>query len=311
MRALEEKVLRLTSVTDTGEVRQMEFPMDEDVLGLEAKKGGFWSYAAGVGYIFATEFAVSGLEINNYRTTLPLKKGLSSSAAMCVLIARAFNICYNIGMTARGEMQVAFEGERLTPSQCGRMDQAVAFGSKPVLMKYDGDLLKVETVTLKETMYIVLVDLKACKDTVEILSSLQHAFPFPKGQQERDLVALLGPINLDITTRAIKYLENGNVEMLGKLMIEAQEVFDAYAGPMCPTQLGETGSPVLHKVLRYPPIQEYIFGGKGVGSQGDGTAQILCKDSGSQEKVCDILETNLSISCMKVKIEANQTVSCD
>ena len=35
-------------------------------------------------------------------------------------------------------MEVAYVGERLTPSQCGRMDQAVAFGSRPVLMTYDG-----------------------------------------------------------------------------------------------------------------------------------------------------------------------------
>ena len=32
-----------------------------------------------------------GININNYRTTLPVKKGLSSSAAICVLVARAFN----------------------------------------------------------------------------------------------------------------------------------------------------------------------------------------------------------------------------
>ena len=52
-----------------------------------------------------------------HRTTLPLKKGLSSSAALCVLVARAFNRAYGLGLTTRGEMQYAYEGERMTPSQ--------------------------------------------------------------------------------------------------------------------------------------------------------------------------------------------------
>ena len=53
------------------------------------------------------------------RTTLPLKKGLSSSAAVCVLVARAFNQAYGLRLTTRGEMQYAYEGERMTPSQVG------------------------------------------------------------------------------------------------------------------------------------------------------------------------------------------------
>ena len=47
-------------------------------------------------------------------------------------------------------------------------------------------------------------------------------------------------------------------------MVEAQREFDARAGPLCPSQLA---SPVLHKVLAYPPIQPLLYGGKGVGSQ--------------------------------------------
>jgi homoserine kinase len=50
---------------------------------------------------------------------LPLKKGLSSSAALCVLVARAFNRAHGLKLTTRGEMQYAYEGERMTPSQVG------------------------------------------------------------------------------------------------------------------------------------------------------------------------------------------------
>lgn len=52
--------------------------------------------------------------------------------------------------------------------------------------------------------------------------------------------------------------------LTGSLMCEAQREFDARAAPLCPSELA---SPVLHRVLSHPPIQQLIFGGKGVGSQ--------------------------------------------
>ena len=36
-------------------------------------------------------FRVGGAEIHNYRADLPIKKGLSSSAAVCVMVVRALN----------------------------------------------------------------------------------------------------------------------------------------------------------------------------------------------------------------------------
>ena len=58
-----------------------------------------------------THYRVGGLEIDNFETDLPLKKGLSSSAAFCVLVARAFDRVYNLRLTVRGEMECAFAGE--------------------------------------------------------------------------------------------------------------------------------------------------------------------------------------------------------
>ena len=94
----------------------------------------YYSYAAGTAYSIMTMYNVGGMEINNYKTTLPIAKGLSSSAAVCVMVARSFNRVYDLKMTTRGEMEFAYQGEVLTPSQCGRMDQACAFGGQPVAM---------------------------------------------------------------------------------------------------------------------------------------------------------------------------------
>ena len=38
-------------------------------------------------------------------------------------------------------------------------------------------------------------------------------------------------------------------------------------------------------MLAHPALQPYIWGGKGIGSQGDGTAQLLCKDELAQARV--------------------------
>lgn len=40
-----------------------------------------------------------GVTIDNYLTTLPLKKGLSSSAAVCVLVVRAFCLAYGLELS--------------------------------------------------------------------------------------------------------------------------------------------------------------------------------------------------------------------
>ena len=57
-------------------------------------------------------------------------------------------------------------------------------------------------------------------------------------------------------------------------------LFDANLQPACPEQLS---SPVLHATLAHASLQPLVWGGKGVGSQGDGSAQFLCK--GPEEQV--------------------------
>ncbi|MBL8117301.1 MAG: GHMP kinase, partial [Anaerolineae bacterium] len=79
-----------------------EIPMEAKTLLAEAEKGGFWSYIAGVAYQILTHYHVRGLIIDNFKTDMPVKKGLSSSAAICVLTARAFNRIYDLKMTVRG-----------------------------------------------------------------------------------------------------------------------------------------------------------------------------------------------------------------
>jgi len=298
--------LVLTATTPNGTRHgPYEIPMDLNTLLKEAQAGGFWSYVAGVAYQILMHYHVRGLVIDNYKTDLPMKKGLSSSAAICVLTARAFNRVYDLKMTIRGEMEMAYQGEITTPSRCGRMDQGCAYGNRPVLMIFDGDRLDTIELQVKETLYFVLVDLQAKKDTTEILRRLNHCYPFARNGIERGVQELLGPINKRIVHQAIEALQAGDAERLGALMVEAQEFFDRYATPACPEELT---APVLHRVLNYAPLKPHIWGGKGVGSQGDGSAQFLARSEADQQAVVEIIERDLKMPCLKLTLRSGPRV---
>jgi len=298
--------LVLTSTAEDGTRKgPVEIPMEPKALLEEAQKGGYWSYIAGVAYQVLTNYHVRGLVIDNYKTDLPIKKGLSSSAAICVLAARAFNRVYDLKMTIRGEMELAYQGEITTPSRCGRMDQGCAFGNRPVLMTFDAERLDTRELQVHQPMYFVIVDLQAEKDTMEILNRLNRCYPFAENEIERGVQELLGPINKRIVAQAVEAINASDPEQLGSLLTEAQAFFDRYAAPACPEELT---SPVLHRVLSYKAFEPHIWGGKGVGSQGDGTAQFICRSETDQQAVIQILERDLDMVGLKLTITPQQKV---
>ncbi|MBN1438029.1 MAG: GHMP kinase [Anaerolineales bacterium] len=298
--------LVLSSTTRDGKLHgPQEIPMHPKALLEEAEKGGFWSYIAGVAYQVLTNHHVRGLTLHNYQTDLPIRKGLSSSAAVSVLAARAFNRVYDLKLTVRGEMELAYMGEITTPSRCGRMDQGCAFGNHPVLMTFDGDRMDTETLTVEKELYFVVVDLQSKKDTMEILNRLNRSYPIAENEVERGVHELLGPLNKRIVHEAAKALHEGDAERLGTLMTEAQALFDQYAAPACPEELT---APVLHNTLSHPRLQPHVWGGKGVGSQGDGTAQFVARSPADQQAVIRILERDLKLSALALTIRPTQPI---
>ena len=287
------KLIIHAALNDGTRKEPYEIPMNTEALLEEAQQGGFYSYAAGVAYQIMTHYRVHGLEIDNYKTDLPIKKGLSSSAAICVLVARAFNRIYDLKMTTRGEMEYAYLGEITTPSRCGRMDQGCAYGNRPIMMVFDGDRIDIKELSVPKDLYYVIVDMGVGKDTKEILKRLNQCYPFAENDMQKDVQTYLGEISSDITHRAFDALKEGSAEKVGKLMTEAQKEFDSHLQPACPSQLT---APVLHKLLGYGPLQPYIYGGKGVGSQGDGSAQFIARDEESQQKAVEIIERDLKMS---------------
>lgn len=262
--------------------------MNELELKNVAKSGSFFSYCAGVASYMLEWYQVGGVKITLKSMTLPMKSGLSSSAAICVLVARAFNQLYRLNLNTMGEMNIAYLGELRTASRCGRLDQACAFGVKPNLMTFDGDEVEVKTLNVKKHLYWVFADLCAEKNTIKILRDLNKGYPFASNEMEEREQKALGEENLKIINLAIGYMAKGDAEALGKLMTGAQYLFDTSVAPMCPDELT---APKLHDVLNDPLIKPLVYGGKGVGSQGDGAIQFLAKDKDCQQKLIDYLNS--------------------
>lgn len=252
-----------------------------------AKSGSFFCYCAGVASYMLEWYKVGGVSIHITGMTLPLKSGLSSSAAICVLVARAFNLLYNLNLNTLGEMNIAYLGELRTSSRCGRLDQACAFGVKPNLMTFDGDEISVEPMIVKSPLYWVFADLCAEKDTIKILRDLNKAYPFASSKEEELEHKALGEYNLDIVKRATRYMAEGDAPALGALMNEAEQMFNKYLTPMSDA----LKAPKLEKTLSDPNIQDWIYGGKGVGSHGDGSVQFLAKDEECQQKLEEYLNS--------------------
>ncbi|GBG33890.1 Glucose-1-phosphate thymidylyltransferase [Hondaea fermentalgiana] len=304
----------VTSTDNNGCKTSAEFSMDKDTLLKVAREGGYFSYVAGVAYKILEDHVVGGVQIDNYMTTLPLKKGLSSSAAICVLTTRAFNKLYDLRLTTRGEMEYAYQGELITPSQCGRLDQACAFGSTPVLMTYDGEFTGVQKITVGLELHFVIVDLCAAKSTVAILDGLRSAYPKAVTEEHQKLQDFLGPQNKAIVHEALDLMSadpeshggpSAVVEKLGALLKRAQAGFDAHGAPLCPSELT---APVLHRCLEHPSLAPYITGGKWVGAGGDGTAQLLCRSAVAQREVARIVKDELHMDPMLLTVSPGSRI---
>jgi len=262
----------------SGRTRQMSCLWKPQTLLKAAKdETEFFRYCAGVAYQMMTKWEnTNGIDIRIKKMDLPLKKGVSSSAAVCILVAKAFDAVYNLRLFPHELMELAYLGEKLTGSQCGRMDQACIYGKTPVLLVFEkSKSVQVEPVFVGKDIYMFFVDIAGQKDTVKILWDLQNHY-----LESTDLQGALGQANERIARLAYQALLQGDAAMLGELMTRAQQNFDMFVAPLSPEQLK---SPLLHKLLNFEEIAGHIYGGKGVGSQGDGTAQFVARSSSDRD----------------------------
>lgn len=248
---------------------------DEASLEAAASSGAFFSYAAATLAELHARYEVGGLRLV-VRSDLPVRKGLSSSAAICVMVARAVSRVYGLDLGVEEEMDIAYAGERRTGSQCGRMDQICAFGRGPVAMHIDGSDLQFDRLRCGGVFHLLVVDLCREKDTRKILADLNACFPATHGAIAGGVREALGERNRAIVAAAHEHLAVGDEKALGGLMTAAQEIFDEFVAPAS----SELLAPRLHEVLAHEVVRELGWGGEGSGLAG----RWLRADRGPQRK---------------------------
>jgi galactokinase len=266
--------LEITSVLPDGSaLGPMRLPVRGAPLRAVARAGGFFSYAAGAAVAVTDRVPVGGLRLEITHADLPVRKGLSSSAAVCVLVARAYNDAYHLGWSPADEMEVAYEGEHHAGSACGRMDQVCALGHRLSLLTFDGPGMEIDVVSPGATFWLLVVDLDRTKDTRRILDDLRRCYPDAPGPMAAGVRDALGRKNADMVGAARRALEAGDARTVGGLMSEAQSLFDDAVVPASRALV----APQQQAVLRHPAVRELAWGGKGVGSQGGGCCQLVAK----------------------------------
>ncbi len=273
--------------------------MDLKELSSISKSSNFFSYVCSVALYMKKNYKVSGIDIKVIYMTLPIKKGLSSSAAASVMVVKAFNILYNLKLEYNEIMEIAYKSERYALSMCGRLDQICAKGLSVSHIIFKEDDLVINQVDINKNMYMVVCDVNGVKDTKNILSTLHSCFPFPKNASEEKVKRMLCEDNKIIIERGLKALNKGDLKSFGKVMSDAQKLIDDSAGKICKDLEG----PKLHQIMNDEVIKELSYGSKGVGSNGDGAIEILAKDKLSQEKIMHYLENNYQLQPFKLDIK--------
>lgn len=292
-------VFEIRTILPGGQHRGPErFPLALDRLDEAARSGGFFSYAAGVVAEMVVRYPVRGLALRIVGDDLPLGKGLSSSAAICVLVVRAFSAVYGLGLGPYAEMEIAYAGERRAGSACGRMDQVCAFGQCTTELGFDGEALTVTPLAVGGVFHLLVVDLGSGKDTRRILADLRRCFPARTDPVAVGVREALGAHNLALTGRARSVLAAGDAPALGALMTEAQDVFDARVAPAST----ELAAPRLHEILRHPLLAELAWGAKGVGSQGDGCVQIVTRGAVEREQLSAALDREFGMQSLPLTL---------
>lgn len=282
-----------------------ECAMEEDVLEREASSNSFYSYICGMALHVLRKYDVSGVWVNVKYNTLPIKKGLSSSAAICVVMAKAFSAIYHLNLSDNELMQDAYQGEHLALSQCGRLDQIIVKGnSKLSKMTFYENCVSIKTVPVKSEINLVIADLKGNKDTRKILNSLRSCYPIPKTKEQKAVHSMLGEKNKELVDRMYRAIEVGDLKEIGKIFNDSQALIDEAGIPIC----DEYKAPLLHKVMNDVEVKRLSYGARGIGSGGDGSVQILARDRETQIELVNYLNNELKMEAFKYDIKATHKV---
>lgn len=278
--------------------KYFECEITEERLEEEAESDSFYSYICGTILYLIRNYKVQGIELEIEKMDLPIKKGLSSSAAICLTIVKAYNELYDLKLNDKQIKEIAYEGEHLAKSQCGRLDQESIMNNSISHIIFEENEAKSEEIFVKEEIYLLLVDLNSYKDTKSIMRTFNNALPFVRNEDDQIIHDIIGEKNKELIQKAIEGIEIGNIKQLGECLSKAQELMDK-AGKICEA----LKAPVFHKMINDDFVKKSIYGGKACGSGGDGTAILICKDKKKQEELSKYINETFKMETIKTEIE--------
>lgn len=253
----------------------------------------FFEYVVASAKLMQSKYPVSGVKIICDKMTLPMKKGLASSAAICVAVIRVYNLLFDLKLSVKMEMNLAYEAELSTGSKCGKMDQVCAYGQGLRRIIFDADKIEVSSLCMNSELQFILVDLQGEKDTKKILSDLNCEFEKELDTCDGKLITALGEFNNYCVNEAVQHLFDGNVLGFASVLNKFQDNFDKNVA--CFSE--ELKSPRLHRLIDYCSGIESVIACKGIGSQGDGMAQILLNCELQSEDIMQGIRKTLKMEC--------------
>ena len=259
----------------------------------------FFSYVIATFYVLSNRYSIPGVYIDCYKMTLPMKKGLSSSAAICVAIIDLCSKIYNLKIPLKLQMELAFEAEILTGSKCGKMDQCCALGTGIYDLKFYDDNIDINPIHVPSKLIFVLVDLNGNKNTTKILSDLNRAYVGDKGVLNNSIKQFLNQISNCYVDQVIESLKSNDIKTVGQLLNAYQMLFDEHLTQYC----DELKAPLLHNFIDCMKHHSDVLACKGVGSQGDGFAQILLTDKNKAREIIQFVKQKYGYQCYLITSE--------
>jgi galactokinase len=241
---------------------------------------------------------VAATEVGRDYEDLPVKKGLSSSAALCVAVAVATDITArppsstglisnsqkeNFERTIEGNLvtyaNLAYIAERkILGVNCGQMDQYASAYGGILSIDCSREPAKVDKLKMKRVIPIVIGDTNQQKDTPRILAWLGDRF---KRKEKLFMEGIDGIARVVSDARKELDKESPNLEKVGELMNKNQQYLSRNLNvsgecPISPSNLDK---------LVNAALDGGAVGAKLTGSGGGGCVVALCESEGQRNPV--------------------------
>lgn len=148
-------------------------------------------------------------------STIPAERGMGSSAAVAVAVARALFAFYQKDLSYQELWDIVQSSEKIAHGNPSGVDAATTSGKQPIFFIKNQ---KMEPLDLCLDAYLVVGDSGKTGHTLEAV--LDVAKLYQNKKEARDWIEALG----DLTRKAKLYLSSGDIRELGQTMNQAHEL---------------------------------------------------------------------------------------